>query len=56
MDLSQDQMDSLTFNELDPLHIISKQLGEVLDDLDFETELVDEAKKLFILADVSKSS
>lgn len=47
-------MDNLIFKEEDPLHLISNMLGEVLDDLEFDSDLVDEAKKLFILADIKK--
>ena len=49
-------MDNLVFKEDDPLHLLSNMLGEVLDDLEFDSDLVDEAKKLFILADTKKHS
>jgi hypothetical protein len=56
MNLNQEQMDNLVFKNDDPLHLLSNMLGEVLDDLEFEPDLVDEAKKLFILADSKKNS
>lgn len=49
-------MDNLMFKDDDPLHLLSNLLGEVLDDLEFDSDLVDEAKKLFILADTKKQS
>ena len=54
--MNQEQMDNLMFVDDDPLHQLSNMLGEVLDDLEFDSDLVDEAKKLFILADVRKAS
>ena len=56
MNLNQEQMDNLVFVDDDPLHLLSNILGDVLDDLEFESDLVDEAKKLFILADTQKAS
>ena len=51
MNLNQEEMDNLVFDDTNPIHQISELLGDVLDNFDFECELVDEAKKLFILAD-----
>jgi hypothetical protein len=53
MNLTQGMMDNITFKDDDPLHLLSNMLGEVLDDLEFNSELVDEAKKLFLLAETS---
>ena len=48
-------MDNLELKDDDPLYLLSNMLGEVLDDLEFDSDLVDEAKKLFILAEFSMS-
>jgi hypothetical protein len=49
MNIDLDDLDNLEFDSNDPIHLISKLVGDVLDEFDFDIDLVDEAKRLFVL-------
>lgn len=54
MKFTQEQLDSIDINMENPIHLIAEILGEVLEEYDFNCDVVDQAKKLFIVIKFNK--
>ena len=49
--LDEDQMSNIEFDDENCIHLIAEELSEVLEDFDFHVDLVEHAKRMFIMVE-----
>jgi len=55
MNIDPDSLENVEFDSSNPTHLIAEIVGDVLDEFDFDIDLVDQAKRLFVLVEPIKA-